>query len=274
MKINGKTTIVTGAGRGIGRSIAVVLSRAGAQVVCAARTLDQIEETAQEIRNNRGVALAIRTDVTVPEDVRQLVEATLDRFGRIDFLINNAGTNQSIGALWEVDPEIWWRDQTVNLKGPMLTSQAVLPHMRKRDSGVIVNLLGGGAPSPLPGASGYACSKTALARLTDNLAMDLKIAGSNVLVYGFNPGLVKTELSMGHAEHPLAATWLPRLKDTLDAGNHHPPEKPAKAILELLLRQPVCMAGRMFSVGMALDEIEARSEEILEKDLYALRIKP
>ena len=108
MNINGKTTIVTGAGRGIGRSIAVVLGGAGAQVVCTARTLDQIEETAQEIRNNRGVALAIRTDVTVPEDVRQLVEATLDRFGRIDFLINNAGTNQSIGALWEVDPEIWW----------------------------------------------------------------------------------------------------------------------------------------------------------------------
>ncbi|MBC9889692.1 MAG: SDR family NAD(P)-dependent oxidoreductase [Opitutae bacterium] len=267
-------TIVTGAGRGIGRSIAVVLGEAGSRVACAARTLDQIEETAQVIRKNRGEAFAMRTDVTVSEDVRRLVEATLDRFGRIDFLINNAGVNQSIGALWEVDPEIWWGDQTVNLKGPLLTTQAVLPHMLERDFGVIVNLLGGGAPSPLPGASGYACSKTALARMTDNLAMDLKITGSNVLVYGFNPGLVKTRLSVGHAKHPLAETWLPSLKENLNAGKHHAPEIPAKAILELLLRQPVCMAGRMFSVGMVLDEIEDQSEENLEKDLYALRIKP
>ncbi|NQU43789.1 SDR family NAD(P)-dependent oxidoreductase, partial [bacterium] len=115
MELQGKTAIVTGAGRGIGRAIAVEFARQGANVVCAARSQAEVIETAALAQKEGVQARAIPTDVTDRDQVENLVSQTLAEFGQIDVLFNNAGRFHAIGAVWEVDPADWWKDVTVNV---------------------------------------------------------------------------------------------------------------------------------------------------------------
>src|SRR5688572_15133399 len=129
MDLNNKVAIVTGAGSGIGRAIALELARQGMSVACAGRRADRLQQTADSIESAGGRARPVPTDVTDARQVTQLIDKTLAEFGQIDLLFNNAGSFDAIGGLWELDPETWWRDVTINLKGPMLCTHAVLPHM-------------------------------------------------------------------------------------------------------------------------------------------------
>ena len=155
MELEGRTVIVTGAGSGIGRALAIEFGRNGAQVVCCARRKSRLEETVELIEREGGVGLAIPTDITERSQVQQMVEASLERFGSIDVLFNNAGSFQSIAGVSEVDPDVWWHDVTVNLYGSLLLIREVLPYMMSRNEGIIINMNGG---RPV-GGTGYACGK-------------------------------------------------------------------------------------------------------------------
>ena len=120
MDLKDGVAIVTGSGSGIGRALALAFGAAGARVVCVARRLERIEETASLIKAAGGEALALCADVTDPGQLDAMVSRTLDAYGRIDVLFNNAGRFNVLGALWEVDPDDWWRDVEVNLRGVML----------------------------------------------------------------------------------------------------------------------------------------------------------
>src|SRR5688572_13434219 len=125
--LRGATAIVTGAGTGIGRELARALAREGANLVCAGRRLEPVEETARLISSAGGRALAVSADVTDRALVSELVRRALEEFGQIDLLFNNAGSFQAVGPAWEADPDVWWQDVTINLRGPVLCSSAVLP---------------------------------------------------------------------------------------------------------------------------------------------------
>ena len=129
MYLKNKVVIVTGAGSGVGRALALEFGGVGARVVCVARRAERIQETAATIAADGGVALVVQADVTNIVQVEQMVSQTLDAFCQIDVLFNNAGSFGAIGAVWEVDPELWWHDVTVNLRGIMLCCRSVLPHM-------------------------------------------------------------------------------------------------------------------------------------------------
>lgn len=205
MKLEGKTTIVTGAGTSIGRELALGFSKAGANVVCCGRRMDRPQETLQLIKAQAGRGLALSVDVTDRKQVQDLIQKTLDAFGQIDVLFNNAGSFQSVAPVWEADPDVWWQDVTTNLYGSMLCARAVLPHMMARDPGVIINMDGGGGSSGLPSAgSGYGCSKAVLLRFTEALARELETAGSSVMAFAMNPGFVCTEMTEHLLETPPA----------------------------------------------------------------------
>ena len=127
MELTDKVVIVTGAGSGVGRALALAFGREGARVVCAARRADRLRDTVTAIEAEGGTGLAIPTDVTDVVQVERMVSQSLDGFGQIDVLFNNAGSFGSLGAVWEVDPDAWWHDVTVNLRGTMLCCRAVLP---------------------------------------------------------------------------------------------------------------------------------------------------
>ncbi|MCM8820498.1 MAG: SDR family NAD(P)-dependent oxidoreductase, partial [Candidatus Omnitrophica bacterium] len=115
MDINGKVAIITGSGTGIGRAIAIEFAKNGVSVVCCGRRLEKIQETVSIIKDFGGRAIAVKTDITKLEEVKNLVSETLKTFGSIDILFNNAGSFQTIGGLWEIDPEEWWKDVEINL---------------------------------------------------------------------------------------------------------------------------------------------------------------
>jgi NAD(P)-dependent dehydrogenase (short-subunit alcohol dehydrogenase family) len=251
MELKGRTAIVTGAGRGIGRAVALEFARQGASVVCCARTKADLEVTAALIRQEGGRSLVLPTDVSDRQQVSRMVDRTIDEFGRVDVLFNNAARIPVISALWEVDPDSWWDEVTVNLRGPMLCTRFVLPHMMTRGEGIIINMAGG---TQIPGRTSYCCSKVALGRLTDLLVKELASVGSPIVVFSMGPGLVKTKRTLVEAESEQGRRWNPGTKKAFDAGEDRPPEDCARAAAKLIARAGPEINGQFFAAGDVLSE--------------------
>ncbi|MFJ2608086.1 SDR family oxidoreductase [Streptomyces sp. NPDC087425] len=187
MNIDGATVLVTGASSGIGAATARAASRAGARVVLLARREGRIRQLAEELG---GDALAVPCDVTDRTQVEAAVRAAVERFGRIDVLVNNAG--QGLQATVEaIDPDDFRALLELNLVAPLVMMQAVLPVMRRQGAGAIVNVSSGITWSTLPGSGGYAASKAALQKLSAIARAELADAGIAVsLMY---PSITESE---------------------------------------------------------------------------------
>jgi NAD(P)-dependent dehydrogenase (short-subunit alcohol dehydrogenase family) len=193
MELKGKTAIVTGAGRGIGEGIALVLAREGANVVLTARKMDEIATVAKKIESRGGKALAVKADASKKTDVQAMAAATVREFGAIDILVNNAGIEARPTLLVDISEEQWDQVLGVNLKGVLLCCQAVIPQMMKQNKGRIVNI---GSIASLRmsffGSADYTASKHGVVGLTQHLAWEL--ADSNITVNMVCPGGVFTPL--------------------------------------------------------------------------------
>lgn len=191
MKLNGKVVVVTGAGRGIGREIALMCAREGGNLVLAARSVGALEEVASEIDAAGGKAQVVETDVSDPDAVASLASQALSRWGRVDVLVNNSGIGGPSAPLWEVQPADWEQTFAVNVTGVFLCCQAILPSMIERQSGSIINIGSITGKRPLLNRTAYAASKAALIGLTRTLAEE---AGPHqVRINLVSPGLVEGE---------------------------------------------------------------------------------
>lgn len=217
LDLSGKVVIITGASRGVGRQAAQTFARRGANVVLAARTVEPdrslpgtLNETLTELEALGAQAIAVQTDLASEADLKHLVDATVERFGGVDVLINNAAA--TTGDIWnkrflELTREDWLYQFDVNLHAPFTLMQLVTPIMESRGGGRILNLSTGSGevfrqPEELPkleaigefslAVPGYYSSKRALDRLGNVLAPEL--ARKNIAVIGLHPGLVATEL--------------------------------------------------------------------------------
>jgi NAD(P)-dependent dehydrogenase (short-subunit alcohol dehydrogenase family) len=128
----GQVALITGAGRGVGRAVTLALADAGAVVAAVSRSHDQLQETVELVASAGGRAIAIVADVTDPQAVDRMAQRAAGELGSVGILVNNAGLARSIGPVWEVEPEEWWRDVETNLRGPFLRARAVLPGMLAR----------------------------------------------------------------------------------------------------------------------------------------------
>jgi len=208
--LDGKTAIVTGAGRGIGKGIALTLAEAGVDVTVAARTVEQIEQTAEEIRKLGRRALVVPADVTKKDQVENVVEQTISHFGKIDILVNNAGMvllkpvafvpgmkleGWYVADSWDtpLTEEEWHQVLNTNLTSAFLFAQAVAPHMLRQKKGKIINISSNSADLAPPYFSAYCASKAGLSMFTRCLAIEW--APYNVCVNAIGPGSVLTELS-------------------------------------------------------------------------------
>jgi NAD(P)-dependent dehydrogenase (short-subunit alcohol dehydrogenase family) len=271
MQLEGKTAIVTGAGRGIGRAIALAFAREGAAVALASRTQAQLEETAAMIREKGGKCLVVPADVTDPEAVQTMVGRTEADLGPVDILMNNAGSFHSIGPVTEANPQLWWRDVTINLFGVFLCCRTVIEGMLARGSGRILNMIGGGTAAPFPYGSGYASSKAAVMRFTECLSME--VADTPVKVFAMGPGLVRTAMTELQLDTEAGKKWMGRIADMFATGRDVPPERAAGLAVALASGRCDELAGRMFNVTDDLEQVLARKDDILERDLKTLRIR-
>jgi NAD(P)-dependent dehydrogenase (short-subunit alcohol dehydrogenase family) len=190
MKLENKVAIVTGAGKGIGWGIAKVFSQEGAKVVVVDWDEEAGKKTAEEIRQSGGDALFVNCDVSNEEQVKAMVQATLDKYGRIDVLVNNAGIGVYLPVL-EATSEDWDHCLAVNLKGVFLCSKYAIPHMQTVGKGAIVNISSVHAHATVNGVAPYAASKGGITALTRNMAIDY---GPAIRVNAIAPGWVLTPL--------------------------------------------------------------------------------
>lgn len=189
MQLKSKTALVTGGGSGIGRAIALGLAGEGAAVAIADIEQDRVQHVEREARDLGLKALALRADVAEENDVEEMVQMTVDTFGTVDILINNAGA-ASRGFVAECAVEDWDRVIAVNLRGTFLCSRAALRHMIPRRSGKVLNIVSGLGIRGSPGGAAYGASKAGIINLTKSLARE--VAGFGINVNAITPGLTDT----------------------------------------------------------------------------------
>ena len=191
-KLSGKVAIITGGGTGIGQGVALMLSGEGCRVVLSGRRKAPLEEVLEKISAQGGEGLGGEGDVSEASDVDRLVSAAQDTFGQIDILVNNAGIGGG-GAIHEHDIETWDQVLAVNLRGPFLTSRAVLPKMRARSQGHIINISSESGLEYYQGNGAYGVSKHALNALGEFIQRENQEYG--VRVDTICPGMVITEMT-------------------------------------------------------------------------------
>ena len=198
MQLKDKVAIITGGGRGIGSAIAIAYATEGARLVIAARSTEQLDAVAAEIIGLGGEVLTVPTDLRIQTEVENLVQQTVDRFGRIDILVNNAGINPR-GLFLDSTDEEWEQGWQINVMGVVRCCRAALPIMKQQGSGNIINVGSGMGQVGHANLSVYCASKAALHGLTQAIAEEVWQDGiiANVLI----PGPVKTELSRASWEN-------------------------------------------------------------------------
>lgn len=238
--LEGTVSLVTGGGRGIGRASALALARAGAAVAVAARSLDQVEGVAEEIRAEGGRALALQVDVTVADQVHAMVKQTVAEFGGLHVMLCNAGGGLTSGRLIDSDADEWTHTITLNLDSVFHCAQAALPVMSEQRSGKILVMGSGTGHTPTPGSSAYAAAKAGVSQLVRVLSQEVWRDGIDV--NEIVPGPVATELtkdnfSLGEAP---ALSKMERVKA---------PEEVAELVVWLATRPPSGPTGQVFSLA-------------------------
>jgi len=191
--LQGKVAIISGASRGIGEAIARTYASAGAKVVLASRKIDGLNAVAESIRAAGGEALPIAAHMGEMASIKALVAQTVEAFGAVDIVVNNAATNPHFGAIMDSEDSMWDKIIDVNLRGYFRLIREAVPHMAKRGGGKAINIASVAGLVVSPGMGLYGISKAAVIMLTKTLAVEL--AAQNIQVNAIAPGFIKTRFS-------------------------------------------------------------------------------
>jgi len=254
--LTGQVALVTGAGRGFGRSIALRLAEEGVAVGLVARSQGQIDAVKAEIEAAGGKTIAIPTDVTRREDVARAVRETEAAFGPLDLLVNNAGVGPPFGPLWAIDPDEWWAAQEVHIKAPMLFLREALPGMVERKRGRVVIVSALAARMAAPHMSAYCVGKIAQTRLIEHLAGECR--EHNVFGFAIDPGFVFTGIADATMNDPGAQKWLPGMVERLREAANNPSasadlQRCAQRVAELASGRYDGLSGRYMELADDLD---------------------
>ena len=275
MDLIGRSAIITGANQGLGRAIAAAYVKAGAGVLLTARNEDLLRQVQAELaplaKPGRGVHV-MRADVADAASCEAVVARAKELFPDLSVLVNNAGVYGPKGSIEDVDWNEWVQAVQINLFGTVLMCRAIIPHLRARGYGKIVNLSGGGATAPLPRISAYAASKAAVVRMTDTLAEELKDA--KVDVNAIAPGALNTRLLdevLSAGPEKVGKTFYERSLKQRDEGGA-PLEKGADLAVFLASAESDGITGRLISaVWDKWRELPSKREQLAKGDVYTLR---
>ena len=270
-----QVALVTGGGRGLGQAFAVALAQAGETVVLVARSEAQLQDVCQAIQQAGGRALAFAADVTDRQAIEGIVAEVEQRLGDIDLLVNSAGVLRALGPIAEVDPDDWWREIEINVRGTFLVARAVLPGMLARQHGRIINMASVAGLQALPAGSAYCLSKAAVIRFTENLALDHGEQG--VRAFAVHPGDVRNAMLNYVAESdevkqraPIVQGWVQQM---YQAGEDTPIDRSVELIMLLASGKADVLSGRYIDVHVDLNALLQQSDTIERDDLYTLRLR-
>ncbi len=246
--VENKVVVITGASQGIGAATARHLADRGARVVLAARRLEALETLVAEIRSAGGEASAAACDVSRYGDVRAMIDHALERYGRLDVLVNNAGVIDPIARLTDSDPDAWSKVVDINYKGVYYGLHTAIPAMLRGGGGTVINISSGAATGALEGWSHYCSTKAAVLSLTR--CAHKEYGDQGITVVGLSPGTVATQMQIAIKESGVNPV------SQLDPSVHIPSEWVAEAIAHLCGPLGQEFAGTDFS--LKTDEGRAR----------------
>ena len=273
MKLAGKRAIVTGAGSGLGATIAHRFAAEGAAIVLAGRRRGALEAVAGEIRSAGAKASIVvcPADLSHEDNIARLVETAAGALGGIDILANSAGVNGPFGTVDELDWPVWRAAFEVNFFGAVNLCRLALPHLRRSARGKIILISGGGATAPLPKITAYGAAKAALVRYAESLALEL--AGA-IDVNCVAPGAMKTQLTDEYLEKGkgvLPADFLARIEKLLADGGT-PPERAADLAVWLASADSDGLSGKLISaVWDPWPFDESKRKALMAGEAYTLR---
>jgi NAD(P)-dependent dehydrogenase (short-subunit alcohol dehydrogenase family) len=249
--LDGKVAIVTGIGPGMGRSIALMFARHGADVVLAARSPDRLEAVAEEIRAIGGDPLVVKTDIAVVDQCERLVSSTIERFGGVDVFVQNGHHQGDWKAVADADPADWRTIMEINFWGAFTLSQLVIPSMTARGGGRIVLVNSGAALRNPPTMGAYATSKAALSSLARTMALELGHAG--ILVNSLTLGPVQGENQLSSFTDAKSRAEAERMMEEkgrqLPLGHIPTPDECAGSVLYLASELSAAVTGQNIVVN-------------------------
>jgi len=219
-RLSGQSALVTGAGRGFGRAIAMKLAADGAHVTLVSRSAAQLEEVVAEIEALGGRAIAVPADVTDPARVAAACDRARSTFGAPSILVSNAGVPWPFGPVWETDIEKWWAAEAVHIRAPYLFMRNLMPDMIAARQGRVICISAIASKLTLPFLSAYSVGKAALNKLVEMAAHEAQ--GHNVQVFAVEPGFVITQLAEDTYNDPDAQKHMPHMLHYLDEGRGRP----------------------------------------------------
>jgi len=271
MLLSGKIAIITGGSLGIGLAISKAFAGQDANLVIVSRNKLASENMQDISRVSASCIENFQADVSQQNDVKRMLDFTIDKFGTVDILVNCAGIYGPIGLVTDVDANQWFETINVNLYGTFLCMRAVLPIMMKKNKGKIVNMSGGGGASPLPRFSAYGASKAAVIRLTETIANEVK--DYKIDINAIAPGAVNTRLldqALSAGDAAGKDFRLKVLKQLQDGGV--PAEKVADLALFLSSDESDGLTGRLISLLWdKWKESPKHLKEIMSSDVYTMR---
>ena len=269
--LNGQVALVSGGGRGFGKAIAKALAAAGAAVTVISRTLPEVEQTAAEINAAGGRSLGLKGDVSVQADWDRAVFQSESKFGPLTLLVANAALSDPAGPLYEIDPDVWQRTLEVNVMGAVRGARAVLPGMVERKRGRVIIISSGAALAAAPYTSPYRVSKTALLRLAEIMALEVKDHG--VSVFAIHPGVIDSSILDSAVRTEAGRKWVPHMAAMVESGRALTgTDKCADCCVYLATGAADALTGRYISATDDYAALAANAEEIREKDLQVLRL--
>lgn len=241
MELNAKVALVTGGSSGIGRESSILMAEAGAKVMVADLNISGGLQTVELIREKGGEAVFIQVDVTCSEKVQEMVSKTVEAFGSLDIMVNNAGIFQ-VGTVEETSLDEWRKLTAVNLDAVFICSKYVIPHMRMQGGGSIINIASGAGFFGVPRQAAYCASKGAVVLLTKQMALDY--AGDNIRVNAICPGAVDTPImQIKFDAEPEPAKAREKYESELPLGRMLSPRDVARQVLYLASHQSYFMTG-------------------------------
>jgi len=271
--LTNKTAIITGGSRGIGRAIAERFAQEGCNLTIAARTESELNHTAKEISDQLSAkVLTYQTNIVDEENVKLMVEKTVNEFGNIDILVNNAGVLGPMGEISKIESEDFFNALRNNIGGTIFCTKAVLPYMKERKGGWIINLSGGGALYPLPYYDAYSASKASIVRLTENFALEFE--KYNINVTAISPGAVNTKMFyeqlMADKNYIGEKNWQD-LQNRLSTGGASIEKAPELALF-IASQNRKELNGRVISaIWDDWENISNQKEKFIDTDIFQIR---